>query len=85
MKEIQVIHYQAEDGKVFRSKEECLKHEERLLQVDKILELIPVVKEICREHLECSTCPFYSVRGYCRFGYDEDCSLTIMPCESWIS
>lgn len=84
MKEIQVTQYQAEDGRVFKTKEECLKYEEKLSQVKKIIDLIPVVKKICSEHNECSMCPFYNDQGYCRFGYLEDSSFSSLPSESWI-
>lgn len=79
MKEIQVIKYQTEDGKIFNTKEECLKYEERLLQVKEILNLIPVVKEICSENGDCFDCPFH--RNFkCCFGYDEDFSSEYAPC-----
>ena len=84
MREIQVTQYQAEDGKIFKSKEKCLKHEEELLQIDKILEMIPIVKKICADH-NCSTCPFRCDSGSCRFGYLEYSSISAMPYESWIS
>lgn len=84
MKEIQVIKYQAEDGKSFDTEEKCLEYEERLLQVKEILNLIPVVKEICSEQEECSDCPFYAGCGCCRFGYDEDLGTGSIPGTKWL-
>lgn len=82
MKEIQVIKYQAEDGKMFNTKEECEKYETRFQKVKEILNLIPVVKEICAENGECSYCPFYKGFGCC-FGYDEETVSENAPCNSW--
>jgi hypothetical protein len=78
MKEIQVIKYQAEDGTIFNTEEECLKYEKELSQVKEIMNLIPVVKKICAKNGDCSYCPFYKGFGCC-FGYDED-SHAGAPC-----
>ena len=71
MREVQVIKYQAEDGKSFDTEEKCLEYEKRLLQVKEILNLIPVIKRICAENGVCSLCPFYREFG-CGFGDGEN-------------
>lgn len=84
MKEIQVIKYQAEDGRLFSTEKECLEYEKELSQVKEIMNLIPVVKKICAESGDCSYCPFW--RGFsCCFGYneDDDPDFATAPCNSW--
>jgi hypothetical protein len=79
MKEIQVIKYQAEDGTIFNTEEECLEYEKELSQVKEIMNLIPVVKKICAENEDCSYCPFH--RNFkCCFGYNEDVNSEYAPC-----
>ena len=84
MKEIQVIKYQTEDGRLFNTEEECLEYEKELSQVKEIMNLIPVVKKICANSGECSCYPFWRAFRCC-FGYDEDESpdFSTAPCNSW--
>lgn len=54
MKKIQM--YKAEDGKIFDTKEECLKHE-FVLKRETVINAMETLKEFCNSYDKCDRCP----------------------------
>lgn len=69
------IMYQANDGKLFTTKEDCLVYEN---EVEVMLKVAEKISHLCQEMSECERCPFY--KDVCQFNgtpcewdfYDED-------------
>ena len=52
MKEVVVTKYEANDGKLFDTKEECLVHESK--------EVLKIVRYFCLNQSNCDKCPFFN-------------------------
>lgn len=50
MKEVEVIMYEANDGKLFDTKENCLMHEYK--------EVLRTISELCSHRYDCDGSPF---------------------------
>ena len=55
--------YRSFDGVDFINKEDCIKHERKVLQM--IPELISQAREICNLNGDCTDCIFCDVKGNC--------------------
>ena len=64
MKEITVVNYQAEDGRIFVNKEDCLAYEDRVKNVARYKEVLGEIRDFCRKLGDCDDCPFLNGR-YC--------------------
>lgn len=69
------VMYQANDGRLFATKEDCLVYEN---EVKVMLKVAEKISHLCQETSDCEKCPFY--KGVCQFSgtpcgwefYDED-------------
>lgn len=50
MKEVKVTMYEANDGKLFDTKENCLIYESK--------EILKTISEMCKHRNDCAECPF---------------------------
>lgn len=55
--------YRSFNGVDFTNKEDCIKHERKVLQM--IPELISQAREICDLNADCSDCIFRDIKGNC--------------------
>lgn len=55
--------YRSFDEVDFTSKEDCIKHERKILQM--LPELISQAREICNLNEDCSDCIFRNTKGIC--------------------
>lgn len=62
--------YRSFDEVDFTNREDCIKHERKILQM--IPKLISQAREICDLNEDCSDCIFYNTEGHC-------CSLHPLP------
>ena len=64
MKEITVVNYQSEDGRIFVNKEDCLAYEDRVNNIARYKEVLGEIKEFCNKLGDCDDCPFL-IGCYC--------------------
>lgn len=64
MKEVKVTMYEANDGKLFDTKEHCLVYESK--------EILKAVSNVCKEQESCQNCLFYGICGCTLCGMPED-------------
>ena len=57
MKEVKVTMYEANDGKLFDTKENCLMYEYK--------EVLKTISEICIRRGDCNDCPFFKEGAGC--------------------
>ena len=55
MKEVKVTMYEANDGKLFDTKENCMAYESK--------EILKIIKDCCDKTEDCDGCPFYGSGG----------------------
>lgn len=61
MKEV----YQAWDGKIFNSKTQCEEYEKSIVDINGMLEILKITRDICK-NFECHNCPLANAnRGDC--------------------
>lgn len=66
MKEVEVIMYEANDGKLFDTKENCLMHEYK--------EVLKTISEMCSRRCDCDDCPFFKEGTGCILNCPENWS-----------
>ena len=64
MKEVTVVNYRAEDGRLFINKEDCLAYEDRIKNVSRYKKVLGEIKEFCHKLGDCDECPFL-IDSYC--------------------
>lgn len=86
MKEVTSIRYEAEDGKIFDTQEECLAHEKDVKDSKKVTQKFNDIIDYCKEHFtpceddgfddwcDNNECPFYNARC------GHDCTFMCIPC-----
>ena len=66
------IRYEAENGKLFDTEQECKQYEtEYLAFIERIESALEELKNFCINHYEedgCDGCPFYEGTDCCRYG-----------------
>lgn len=63
MKEVKVTMYEANDGKLFDTKENCLMHEYK--------EVLRTISELCSSRCDCDGCPFLKGSANCMLNCPE--------------